>query len=98
MLHRRQIDLADLADPPDPADSARQHDRDNLDLDHARCPSKKRGSRCVETTYPRAMPEERGATVEFRDVTKRYALAAQAWIHVPEMQAGGAAPRSAENR
>src|SRR5438270_9511550 len=33
----------------------------------------KRGSGCVETTYPRAMPGERGATVEFRDVTKRYA-------------------------
>ncbi len=33
-----------------------------------------------------------------REVAKRYAVAAQASFHVPEMLAGRAAPRSAENR
>ena len=32
-----------------------------------------------------------------RETAKRYALAAQAWIHVPEMRAGRGAPRSAES-
>jgi predicted ATPase len=33
-----------------------------------------------------------------RETAKRYALAAQAWIHVPEMRAGRGGPRSAESR